>query len=128
MGKILAEEKPSLDELTHVGVKGMKWGVRRAEKKQQKAERRVERGAELVSNAKARGVKNPARSTALRGAGEVAGILVGGSILARRIPGSQNVRNGGHIVKLAMAGKVGATRIGELRAINAYNQSKQPPS
>lgn len=30
MGKILAEEKPSLDDLAHFGVKGMKWGVKKA--------------------------------------------------------------------------------------------------
>lgn len=30
MGRILSEEKSSLDDLTHYGVKGMKWGVKKA--------------------------------------------------------------------------------------------------
>lgn len=113
---------PKNHELTHYGVKGMKWGV---SNKQERAAARVKKGGELVKQAKARGSSNPARSTALRGAAEVAGILVGGSIVANRIPGGPNLRNASHIAKLIAAGRQGAIRVGEIRAINAYNESKE---
>ena len=37
----MINDKPSLDALAHYGVKGMKWGVRRQERKQLRAERKA---------------------------------------------------------------------------------------
>lgn len=36
--KIYGDEKPSLQELAHYGTKGMKWGVRRAQRKERNAQ------------------------------------------------------------------------------------------
>lgn len=116
---------PHSDVLVHHGVKGMHWGVRRAEKKQQRVAGRVAKGEHLVKEATKAGVKNPAAAIALRGAGEVGVILFSGSRIANGLITNQNARNGAHVAKLLLAGTVGTKRVGQLRAVNAYNKSQR---
>jgi hypothetical protein len=111
-------------ELVHYGVKGMHWGSHRSSKQDRQAQR-ISRGKELVNDP--RKIKSSAGATALRGAAEVTAILLIGSKVAVRIPASsnKNVLAGAQLTKLALAGKVGVTRIGQIRDINAYNKSNR---
>lgn len=53
----MINDKPSLDILAHYGVKGMKWGVRRAQKAQNKYAGKAQRQADM-SNENARRLKS----------------------------------------------------------------------
>lgn len=108
------------NSMKHFGTKGMKWGVRREANRAA----RVQKGGELVKAGAASGKKVTSKRLALRGAAEVAGILVGGSLVVNRLP-LNPIRAGAQVAKIGAAGYQGAVRVTEIRAVNAYNKSQQ---
>lgn len=72
--RMITQEKPSLDDVYHHGVKGMKWGVRHDRKPT--GRKRVGRVTEMQNQQKRRGLTESQKRALKIGAGIAAGVLV----------------------------------------------------
>jgi hypothetical protein len=124
------------DALAHFGIKGMHWGQHKQltpsqriaqiqKEKDRFSGQRIVDGAGLKGWAIKKGSKHPTArvntSIALRGAFEVGVILAGGKILLNHVNASPQAKQGAAISIALLAGKVGATRIGQLRDVHQFN-------
>ena len=130
------------DFLAHYGVPGMKWGKKKGsvsapDKRIAKIDRQLNRlnghriydGAGLTGWAVGKGKSNPGsyvkRTSALKGAVEVAAILGGVNIGLSKMRLSPRNKQGARVSALILAGTVAKVRIDEIRNVSQFQKQER---